>query len=201
MTSHGSWVLQTVESNVIGATVGAIVGGTVSGLYKRAVRLEAKRIEHVLIALDHLLGGDTAEFPTAQEGTMKAKLKRARKALAAAASVVFLGVLTWAESADLEPVIGPLLPPLFRPLVGVALGGIAVVASVYGVPNAPATTVDSATPAATPAVPAPSTRASANAIPSPSIAALVAGVTPTPSTVTSATSVVPLLPVPVRDFQ
>jgi hypothetical protein len=139
VTYHGgSWLLQTVESNAIGAAVGAIVGGTVSYLYKRAVRLEAVRIERTLQILEHLVGGTTAAIPIiAQKGTMTIQLSQYRKGIAAGVGVMLTGLLTWAESADLEPVLGPLVPEPFRPLVGVFLGGVALTASVILTSNTP----------------------------------------------------------------
>lgn len=203
MTNHGYSILQTIESNAIGAAVGAIVGGTVSGLYKRAVRLEARRIEAALLTLDHLLGG-TAEAPTTQKGIMFPSpfptLAQYRKGIAAGAGVILTGVLTWAETADLEPVIGPLVPEPFRPLVGVVLGGVALTASVILASNAPKPDSESdATSSSEPAAAAYPLRPSpATVQPSAALAQLVAGVAANSAPVSNETSVVTLLDPPVR---
>lgn len=204
MTGSGYSVLQTIESNAIGAAVGAIVGGTVSGLYKRAVRLEARRIEQLLLHLDHVLGGTAGETTTTQNRlpTMLPTIKQFRKGIAAGAGVIVIGALTWLESANLEPIIGPLVPEPFRPLVGVVLGGIALTASVIIAPNAkkPASSTVGATGAAAAALAAIPT-ASAAARPSALLASLVSDVETSRVAVPAETSIVPLLPVPVRSYQ
>jgi hypothetical protein len=202
VTQHAPWVLQTIESNVIGATVGAIVGGTVSGLYKRAVRLEARRIEAALLALDHLLGGNAAETIQLRKGTMNPTLAQYRKAVAAGFGVILIGVLTWVESANLEPILGPLVPPMFRPLVGVLLGGIALTVSVIRSSNAPKPDAGAVFPdlPVTMSAYAPAASAQLSPTPSPSIASLVAGVTPAVAS-ENPTSVVTLLDVPSRSYQ
>lgn len=205
-SSGGHWILQSVESNAIGAAVGAIVGATVSGLYKRAVRLEARRIELMLLALDHLLGGVAAETQNAQKGTMNPPtLAQYRKGIAAGFGVVLTGLLTWAETANLEPVLGPLVPESFRPLVGVLLGGIALTASVILTSNAPKMSpADSAVQSTIAERRASETSA---AFTSPSLASLVAGVTANAGVgagagaVTSETSLVTLLPAPTKLYQ
>lgn len=202
MTNHGFSLLQTIESNAIGAAVGAIVGGTVSGLYKRAVRLEARRIEALLLNLDHLLGGSSADATTTPENRFPAMfptLAQYRKGLAAGAGVIITGVLTWAESANLEPLVGPLVPEPFRPLVGVFFGGIALTASVILASNAPKPDSSSdqadAAAVALPATPAATARPSAALA---NLVAGVAGVAAQSHAVTSETSVVTLLDPPVR---
>jgi hypothetical protein len=208
VTYHGgSWLLQTVESNAIGAAVGAIVGGTVSFLYKRAVRLEAVRIERTLQILEHLVGGTTAAIPIiAQKGTMTIQLSQYRKGIAAGVGVIVTGALTWAETADLEPVLGPLVPEPFRPLVGVLLGGVALTASVILTSNTPKTKAAPASPVpAATAAPARATlsssRSSSSATSAPSLAALVAGVATLAAAPTAETSVVQLLDPPTKTYQ
>lgn len=202
MTYHGgSWLLQTVESNAIGAAVGAIVGGTVSYLYKRAVRLEAVRIERTLAILEHIVGGTTAAIPIiAQKGTMTIQLSQYRKGIAAGLGVMLTGALTWAESADLEPVLGPLVPEPFRPLVGVFLGGVALTASVILTANTPKKSTSTSTPATAQPVLAPRSSSSSSTS-AASLASLVAGVAAGATALTSETSVVKLLDPPTKTYQ
>jgi hypothetical protein len=208
--SSGSTLLQTVGTSAVGATVGAIVGGTVSYLYRRLMRRESARLERALYTLEHLLGGTTAAIPIiVQKGTMNPTLAQYRKGVAAGFGVILMGLLTWAESANLEPVLGPLVPEPFRPLVGVLLGGVALTASVIMTSNAPATAATAATVStgASSAVLQPAyarrgtSSGSGGAVAAAGLASLVAGVAAGTAAAQSQTSLVTLLDPPTRSYQ
>jgi hypothetical protein len=186
-------LLRTVVLSGVGATVGAIVSATVSYLYRRWVRRRATRLEAILRDVEYLLGHTASLQILTPKGTMNTDLRRFKKGFAAGFGVMLIGLLTWAESADLEPVIGPLVPEPFRPLVGVALGGIATIASVVIAKNEPAADESADAPAA-PAAAAVPVRTSVSA--QAGIAGLVAGVAAGVAVATSPTSVVTLLDPP-----
>lgn len=112
--------------NIGALIVSAAVQSSVSvlvGLYwRRAIRLNNVRIEQILTGVEGVV--------LTQGKGMRMNLREYRKAIALVGGTVLTGLLTWAETADLEPVIGPLIPTEFRPLVGVFLGGIASLAAV-----------------------------------------------------------------------
>lgn len=204
-------VVRAIVTSAIGTVVSVVLG-----LYLRHVaKLNRDELLRILAGVDAVV--------VINRKAPVLPLDRYRKAIAAGAGVMLTGLLTWVESADLEPVLGPLVPEPVRPLVGVVLGGVATIAGVILATNAPKP--GPVRGAGTLVVPAPSmavgqgstgsdrstgTAPSAAADATPpadeATAAAVADGGPfwagvQPGAPTSATSIVKLPPPPTRNYQ
>lgn len=102
--------------------------------YKRLIRRDREKLDRIITGVEAVFGITTVPI---QKKGFTLDLAAYRKGIAAGFGVILTGLLTWAETANLEPVIGPLVPEPFRPLVGVVLGGIALTASVILTTNKP----------------------------------------------------------------
>lgn len=165
------------------------------GLYlRRAIRLNRGPIERVLFDVEGVI--------IKRGKGARVNLRDYRKAVAAGTGSLLGGLLVYVESSDLDPVLGPLVPEQYRPLLGWGLGAVAVVAGVIAARNGdkPTTsdgpsTIEQPAPPATaeavgpqtdyPAAPegsagtAPGTSTAADATPPPATSAGTAAVDPT----------------------
>jgi hypothetical protein len=136
----------TAANAAVYSTVSIIVGLFVRRSVKRTMERERARIERLLAGFDTVTAIATS---TLLENPMTTiDLKRFRKAFAAGFGVLLIGLLTWASSDGvLAGLLEPVVPDAFKPLIGVLVGGIATVVAVIRTANAPA-----AAPAAAEAV-------------------------------------------------
>jgi hypothetical protein len=141
VTEWTTWLLRTI----LGAALGGAVNVVVVLWVKRQLRLQHVSVERLLLAVDALIGAGRAQQlrpavpyrrTPPRRGRM-AKLKQYRKGIAAGAGGLLGGLLVYVETNDLEPVVGPLVPPQYRPLVGWLIGAVVIVASVVHATNDP----------------------------------------------------------------
>lgn len=129
---------------IVGAAVQSTVSVLVSMYWRRAIHRNNVLIEQVLSGVE----GAAINYG---KGT-RVNLAKYHKAIAAGTGGLLGGVLVYAESFDLEPVIGPLLPAQWRPLFGWLLGLLivvgAVIASKKNADASPETSVQPAPPVA-----------------------------------------------------
>lgn len=142
-------------ATVAQAAVYSIVSISVGMYYKRVISRDREKLERIINGVEAVFGITTTTDPVRKKGITMFDPAVYKKGIAAGFGVILTGLLTWAETADLEPIIGPMVPEVFRPLVGVVLGGIALTASVILTKNKPKPAPEDAAPvvAATPMAP------------------------------------------------
>jgi hypothetical protein len=124
---------RTIATSAVGALVSAAVG-----LYAR--HIAKRRREQLLRIVDALDGAMNREELLRILGLRKEhsmNLREYRKGIAVGAGSLLGGLLIYAESADLEPVLGPLVPHQYRPLVGWLIGAAVTVGAVIAARNDP----------------------------------------------------------------
>lgn len=202
---------------VLSALVGTLVS-TAWGLYLRHL---AKLNRDELL---RLLSGIDSITTIKRKGPRMANLRQYRKALGAGTGSLLGGLLVYVETNDLDPVLGPLVPDQWRPLVGWVVGAVVVVLSVIAAtndpkpqPSEPAPTLEDEAPPtsqlAASAAPLIVEDAAAVSAPAPSVQLTTAAVPPTVSDPvpywagikraepSDVTSLVELLPAPQRTYQ